>query len=311
MSAPRPKITVVGSANIDFTMKMQRLPRVGETITDAVFLQTYGGKGANQAIAAARAGGDTWFVACVGDDVLAEPMVAGFRRDGIHTDFVSREQGCPSGTALVMIGEAGENYLSVAPGANYRLGVAHVDAAERAFDGAGMVLVQNEIVRDTLRHAMRTAADRGIPVMLNFAPAREPDPGLLKGVSVLVVNEGEAALLTGERVSDADGAARAADRLSRMGPRIVVITLGAAGSWVASAEMTGPVGAFAVDVVDTTGAGDTFCGALATALGEGRDLGRAIRFATAAAAISATRMGAEPSIPKRAEVESFLSSRVA
>jgi ribokinase len=309
MSARRPKITVAGSANIDFAMKMAHLPRAGETVTDAVFLQTYGGKGANQAIAAARAGGDVWFVACVGRESLADEMVDGFRRDGIHTDFVFREEGCASGTALIMSGEAGQNYLSVAPGANYRLGSPRIDAAAAAFEGSAMVLVQNEIPRATLVRAIAEAAARGVPVMLNLAPVRERDPELLRAAQVLVVNEGEAGLLTGIEPSNAEQAAEAADQLRRMGPAAVVITLGPGGCWVSSHDLRGLLPAFPVDVVDTTGAGDTFCGALAVSLAEGQPLSGALRFASAAAALSVTVLGAQPSIPGRARIESFLRER--
>jgi ribokinase len=306
MSPRRPKITVAGSANIDFAMKMARLPRAGETVTDAVFLQTYGGKGANQAIAAARAGGDVWFVACVGRESLADEMVEGFRRDGIHTEFVFREESCASGTALIMSGEAGQNYLSVAPGANYRLGSQHITAAATAFAGSAMVLVQNEISRATLMHAITEAAAHRVPVMLNFAPVREPDRELVKSAQLLVVNESEAGLLTGIEPSSEEEAAEAAGRLRQMGPPAVVITRGPAGCWVSSQDLSGPVPAFPVEVVDTTGAGDTFCGALALSIAEGQPLSGALRFASAAAALSVTVLGAQPSIPGRARIESFL-----
>jgi ribokinase len=309
MPDSRPKITVVGSTNIDYTMKMSRLPQPGEAVTNASFLQTFGGKGSNQAVAAARAGGDTWFVSCVGPEDLAAQLVAGFRADGMHTDFVFRETDCPSGVALVMAGEGGQNYLSVAPGANYRLTPQRIEIAAAALDGAAMVLLQYEIPADTTLAVMAKAAALGVPVMLNYAPVQSVEPGFLRGAQMLVVNEGEAQRLSGIGVTDQASAALAADRLREMGPATVVVTLGPGGAWVSSPELQGPVSPFTVAAVDTTGAGDTFCGALAVGLAEGQPLKDALRFASAAAALAVTRLGAQPSIPRRAEIEAFLGRR--
>jgi ribokinase len=308
MSDRRPKIAVIGSTNIDYTMKMSRLPQPGEAVTNATFLQTFGGKGANQAIAAARAGSDTWFVSCVGPEDLATRLIADFRADGMHTDFIFREEDCPSGVALVMAGEGGQNYLSVAPGSNYRLTPERIDRAGPAIEGAAMVLLQYEIPVETILALMARASARGVPVMMNYAPVQSIEPALIKGAQILVVNEGEAQLLSGLRVTGMTSAAEAADRLQSMGPPTVIVTLGPAGAWVSSPELRGPVNPFKVDAVDSTAAGDTFCGALAVGLAEGRSLGDALRFASAAAALTVTRFGAQPSIPPRAEIESFLRS---
>ncbi|MGA2763368.1 MAG: ribokinase [Spirochaetia bacterium] len=303
---PKAKITVVGSSNIDYAMRMTRLPRPGETITDAEFLQTFGGKGANQAIAAARAGGDTWFVSCVGDENLADRMIAGFMNDGIHTDYVFREKGCPSGTALIMTGEGGENYLAVAPGANYRLSPLQIEQAAGALEDSSMIVVQCEIAPETLLFAMKTARSLAIPVMLNYAPVRTRMPELLGLATVLVVNESEALNLTGIEITCTHDASKAAELLRGMGARTVVITLGSAGAWASSHQLRGHIPSFAVDVVDTTAAGDTFCGALAVGLAEERSLDVALRFASAAAALTVTRMGAQPSIPLRTDIDSLL-----
>jgi ribokinase len=306
MPERRPKIAVIGSTNIDYTMKMGRLPQPGEAVTNATFLQTFGGKGANQAIAAARAGGDTWFVSCVGPEDLAAGLIGDFQADGMHTDFVFLEKDCPSGVALVMAGEGGQNYLSIAPGANYRLTPERIDLAGPAIDGAAMVLLQYEIPVETIIAVMAKAAECGVPVMMNYAPVQSIEPALLKGSQILVVNEGEAHLLSGLSVKGMTGAAEAAARLQAMGPPTVIVTLGPSGSWVSSPGLQSPVEPFAVDAVDSTAAGDTYCGALAVGLAEGRSLGDALRFASAAAALTVTRFGAQPSIPRRAEIESFL-----
>ena len=306
MPERRPKIAVIGSTNIDYTMKMARLPQPGEAVTNATFLQTFGGKGSNQAVAAARAGGDTWFVSCVGPEDLATKLLADFQADGMHTDFVFREADCPTGVALVMAGEGGQNYLSVAPGANYRLTPERIELSAAAIEGAAMVLLQYEIPADTTLAVIAKASACGVPVMLNYAPVQTVEKAFLEGAQMLVVNEGEAQILSGLAVTDTRSAAAAADRLRERGPSTVIVTLGPAGAWVSSAELRGPVAPFTVEAVDSTGAGDTFCGALAVGLAEGRALKVALRFASAAAALSVTRVGAQPSIPRRPEINKFL-----
>lgn len=306
MDTRRPRIAVVGSSNIDFVMRMSRLPRIGETVTDATFLQAFGGKGANQAVAAARAGGDVWFVNCVGDDAMTPRMLESLAGDGIHMDYVFRETGCPSGTALVMIGEDGANYLSVAPGANYRLGTGHIDAAVPLFHEAALALFQCEVLPQTLIHALHAARRARCRTLLNYAPARPLPAEALRQVGILVVNETEAEYLSGVAVATGAEAARAGERLVRLGPDTVVVTLGARGAWVTSAGLERLVPAFPVRVVDTTAAGDTFCGALAVALGEGRELEDSLRFAAAAAALCVTRLGAQPSIPRRGDIDALL-----
>jgi ribokinase len=304
------KVVVVGSSNVDLLMKMPRLPKVGETVTDCVFAQVFGGKGANQAVGAARAGGDVLFVACVGDDGYGDQVIESLRQDGIDTDFVSREPGVASGTALIMVGGEGHNYLAVAPGANYRLTPAHVDRAREAIDGAAIVISQCEILPETLDHVIALGAELGKPVMLNLAPARPVSVASLARLAFLSVNETEAEFLTGLRVATERDVETAAQALLAKGPKTVVLTLGARGAYVAGAGVSGTlVPGFAVEAVDTTAAGDVHCGALAVALVEGRPLLEAARFGNAAAALSVTKLGAQPSAPKRAEIEALLSGR--
>jgi ribokinase len=301
------KVVVVGSSNVDLLMKVPRLPRVGETVTDGVFAQVFGGKGANQAVGAARAGGDVAFVNCVGDDGYAGQVIESLRRDVIDTRFVSREPAVATGTALIMVGGEGHNYLAVAPGANYRLTRAHVDRARAAIEGAAIVISQCEILAETLDHVIALGAEIGKPVMLNLAPARPIAAASLARLAYLSVNETEAEFLTGLKVASEREVEAAAEALLAKGPKTVILTLGARGAYVAGGGEGALVPGFEVDAVDTTAAGDVHCGALAVALVEGRPLLEAVRFANAAAALSVTKLGAQPSAPKRRDIEALLS----
>ena len=300
------QIVVIGSSNVDFIMKMRRLPRRGETITDADFLQTFGGKGANQAMAAARAGGNVAFVNCVGDDSHGAAIIQNMREAGADVRHVWTETGVASGTALVMIGEGGDNYLSVAPGANYRLTPAHVDRAVDSIAAASLVMLQCEIPPDTLDYVFRLAVAHQRPMMLNLAPARAVPEWVIPHLAYLIVNESEAAFLCGETVDSVAAATEAIRGLRDRGPQVVAITLGSAGAVLCSADGIVHVPAFPVEAVDATAAGDVFCGAMAVALVDGRPLQMATRFASAASAICVTRFGAQPSIPTREEIDLFL-----
>lgn len=300
-------VVVVGSANVDLIMKMSRLPRLGETVADAVFTQTFGGKGANQAVGAARAGGRTVFVGCVGDDAYGVQVAASLQRDGIDTRFVFTERQVATGTALIMIGAQGQNYLSVAPGANYRLTPAHVDRAREVIAEAACLVTQCEVPPETVAHAVELGRSLGKRVVLNLAPARAVADATLAGLSCLAVNETEAEFLTGRPVGTAAEVAAAAAALLAKGPEAVLLTLGARGTYVAAAGVRELVPAFAVEAVDTTAAGDVHCGAFAVGMVEGRPLLEAVRFANAAAALSVTRLGAQPSAPVRDEIEARLA----
>jgi len=305
-----PKIIVIGSSNIDFIMKMERLPEKGETITEAVFMQTFGGKGANQAVAAAKAGGEVWFVNCVGDDVFAPLLLENMRQAGVHVDYVRSESGISSGAALVMIGAVGQNYLAVAPGANYRLTPAMIAKLKPFLREAAMLVLQYEILPETLYTCIDIAHTLQIPILLNLAPASPFNTSYISKVSFLVINESEAQSLCGFAVDSPQKLEQAAEALLGKGARTVILTLGADGAYLASAELRQHIPAFTVEAVDTTAAGDVFCGALAVALVEGQSLLQATRFACAAAAISVTRLGAQPSIPDREEIKQFLSERI-
>jgi ribokinase len=303
------KVVVVGSSNIDLIMKMERLPRPGETVTEAEFAQVFGGKGANQAVAAARAGGDVAFVSCVGDDAYGAQVIESLKGDGIDTRHVFREEGVPSGTALIMIDAAGENCISVAPGANYRLTPDHVDRARDVIEEAAVVITQCEIPPATLEHVIDLGARLGRMVVLNLAPARPLSEAAMAKLGGLAVNETEAEFLTGKTVGTDAEIEVAATALLGRGPKMVIVTLGARGAWVAVEGNQGLVPGLAVDAVDTTAAGDVHCGALGVALVEGEPLLDAVAFANAAAALSVTKLGAQPSAPRRAGIDGLLRSR--
>lgn len=304
-------IVVIGSSNVDFIMKMHHLPARDETVTNATFMQTFGGKGANQAVAAGRAGGDVIFVNCVGDDPYAERMLAGFQESGVNTGCIYKETGISSGTALVMIGEGGHNYLSVAPGANGRLTPERVDAVRDLVANAAYMLMQFEIPGESIARALDVAAEEGVPVVWNYAPVMPFDVSQLRKVAIVVANEPESSALTGISVTDIVSAKAAALKLRELGAGTAIITLGEAGSVVAAGEMPEVVHipAFPVEAVDTTAAGDTYCGCLVVALAEGKLLVDAVRFASAAGALCVQRMGAQPSIPWREEIDAFLNER--
>jgi ribokinase len=300
------KIVVIGSSNVDLIMKMDRLPEKGETITDAGFFQVFGGKGANQAVGAVRAGGNTAFVNCVGDDAYTPQMLKNFRNDGLDIRFVFQETGIASGHALVMIGGEGNNYLSVAPGANYRLTPELIDRAMPVIDEAAMIIMQYEIPAETIQYVFGIAEKKGIPVLWNFAPARPFDLSYLAKTDILVVNETEAAFLCGQRAETDEEIEQAAINLRESGAGLVIITLGKRGAFALSSREKLSVPAFRVNAVDTTAAGDVFCGSFAVAIVEGKNLKDSLIFATAASALCVTKIGAQPSAPTRHEIENFL-----
>ena len=303
----KPKILVIGSSNTDMIIKLDRIPKPGETILGGEFVTAAGGKGANQAVAAARAGGDVTFVARVGRDIFGEQAVAGFVQDGINVKHIDRDNAAPSGVALIFVAKDGENSIAVAGGANGRLAPAGVRKARGAIAGASAVVMQLETPLETVQAAAELAAKAKVTVILNPAPARPLPDKLLKLVSILTPNETEAELLTGIKVTDEVSAALAAGKLRDRGVATVIVTLGARGAFVVTATIRKLVPGFRVKAVDTTAAGDVFNGALAVALGNGRELLDAVRFANAAAAISVTRLGAQPSAPQRKEIKSLLT----
>jgi len=302
------EVVVVGSSNTDMVVRAAHLPKPGETTLGGEFRTVAGGKGANQAVAAARLGTQVTFIARVGRDELGDQALAGLQREHINVDHVSRDPRAHSGVAFITVADDGENSITVAPGANASMKPAHIKRAGRVFSGRGPLLVQLETPIDTVTTAVELARRSGMPVILNPAPAQRLPESLLRKVSILTPNETEAELLTGIRVADDASAARAAEALRASGIATVIITMGARGAFVVAADGARLVPGFKVKALDTTAAGDVFNAALATALAEGKLLQNAVIFANAAAALSVTRAGAQPSAPRRAEVERLLVS---
>jgi ribokinase len=302
-------IVVVGSSNSDMVIKTARLPGPGETVVGGRFTHAMGGKGANQAVAAVRAGGRVHLVARVGNDLMGEMALQGYRRDGLHVGHVTVDDEAHTGVALILVNEEGENSIAVASGANARLSPDDVQAARDTIGRAGILLVQLEIPMETVEAAVRIASDAGVKVMLNPAPARPLEMPILQRLDYMTPNENEVENITGIKVVTEKDAALAARILLHHGVKTVLITLGPRGVYVAGQGFRKLIPAFKVEAVDTTAAGDVFCGTLAVAIAEDKPLLDAVRFANAAAAIAVTRLGAQPSAPVRAEIEAFLSAR--
>lgn len=300
-----PHVVVVGSSNTDMVVKTVELPKPGETVVGGTFVMAAGGKGANQAVAAARLGAKTTFIAKVGNDLFGRQAVEGYQKEGIDTRWVLRDPARPTGVALILVDQHGENLISVASGANEALSPEDMDAAAEVLRSADIVVMQLETPLPTVCRAAEIAAAAGVPVILDPAPAPNgPLPEeLLRHVTYLKPNESEAERLTGVAVTDAESAQAAADRLIAAGPRAVIVTLGPRGALVVEKAGAGTlIPPHVVSAVDSTAAGDAFSGALAVALARGEPLLDAARFAAVAGALAASRMGAQPSLPTAAEV---------
>jgi ribokinase len=300
------KVVVVGSSNTDMIVRVPRIPAAGETVLGGEFRTAAGGKGANQAVAAARAGGEVLLIAALGTDGLGNVAYEGLVREGIDVSLVRRVSGVPSGVAQILVDGAGENRIAVAPGANDHLRPEDVQALGSVLQPGDVVLLQLEIPLATVEAAASLAAKRGARVILDPAPARPLPTSLLEAVSLLTPNESEAERLSGLRLGEGAEPGRVADALRRKGAGGVLLTLGARGSFVCVDGLSARLPGFRVQPVDTTAAGDVFNGTLAVALAESQPWTEAVRFASAAAALSVTRMGAQPSAPLRAEIDAFL-----
>ena len=296
------KVVVVGSSNTDLVVKLSKLPAPGETVLGGDFLEAAGGKGANQAVAAARLGAEVVFVASLGQDPFGDRALENLGSDGIDVRWVRRDPAHASGVALIMVDRQGENMIAVASGANAHLSLEDLEKARPAFENARVVLAQLETPLAVIQRAAELAQEVGAPMILNPAPARPLSDELLGRVEILTPNEVEAEALSGIPIRDQDSACRAAESLQARGVQTVVITMGSKGVWCVSGKERFGVPAIEVQAVDTTAAGDAFSGAMACALAEGRSLRDSVAFANRAAALSVTRTGAQPSLPTREEM---------
>lgn len=294
---------------MDLVVRSKRIPAVGETILGGDFLMVPGGKGANQAVAAAKLGAQVYFVARLGDDIFAEHSLVNFRKEGVDTRYVLQTPGVPSGIALIMVDEKGNNSIVVAPGANRRLSEKDVEAARADIARSGAVVCQLEVPLETVAFAAKIADEVDVPFILDPAPACRLGTDLLRLVDILKPNETEASILTGVKVQDEASAYRACEKLLKGGVRTVILTMGSKGYLLADQEGMEFVPGVKVRAVDSTAAGDAFTGSLAVGLAQGKSIAQAAWYANYAAALSVTKMGAQPSMPTAKQVDEFVAGR--
>lgn len=303
------KLVVLGSINADHILNLENFPSPGETVTGQEYQVAFGGKGANQAVAAGRSGADIAFIACVGDDDTGSRVCKQLASDNIDTSPINTIKDAATGVALIFVNGAGENVIGIHAGANGALTPALVAEQQQKITEASALLMQLESPLESVLAAAKIAQQNKTKVVLNPAPACELSDELLGLVDMITPNETEAEKLTGVRVENDDDAAVAAQALHAKGIETVIITLGSRGVWLSENGTGQRIPGFKVKAVDTIAAGDTFNGALVTALLEDKPMSEAIRFAHAAAAIAVTRRGAQPSVPWRDEIDTFLQQQ--
>ena len=299
-----PIITVVGSTNTDLVIQTPRFPEAGETIKGTDFKIFPGGKGANQAVAAARLGAEVNFITKIGQDDFGKKALQNFQSEGIKTDYILIDEHHPSGVALIEVDQQGQNCIVISPGANGNLTVEDIKPITHIIENSDVVLLQLEIPLQTVGFVMEIGSNSGSIVILNPAPAEKMPVEYLKNISFITPNQIEAEMLTGLSAPDQD---TTFDWLMDKGVETVIITMGEKGAHFKSASDRGEVAGFKMKAVDTTAAGDAFNAGLAVAIAQGFSTREAIRFANAVGALSVTKMGAQPSLPSRVEVEKFLS----
>lgn len=303
MNRPTPRITILGSINMDLVIRCTSLPRPGETLMAESSAEMCGGKGANQAVAAARAGGDVTMIGRVGDDAFAGRLVANLERENINCQWIQRTTQCASGLAIVSVEQSGQNSIVVVPGANARLRVADVQAASSAIESSDVLLVQLEVPIDTVLAAIEIARAANVRIILDPAPAPTECPEKLLNVDLICPNESEAAAIIGRTVESVQQVEAAARELHRRGARCVAVTMGKRGTLLWDGEKSHRVNPLPITAVDTTAAGDAFAGALAFYWAEHGSLVDAVGFASAAGALAASREGAQPGMGSRDEIE--------
>ena len=302
------RVLVVGSANTDLTVRAPRLPRPNETVSDGELMISFGGKGANQALAAKFAGSEVSFICKIGSDDFGDRMMHHLIQSGLPERGLLRDPHQPSGVALIAVDRDGNNQILVAPGSNRNLSPQDIAGLEHLFEEAGVLLVQLEIPLPTVEAALRTARKHGLTTILNPAPCYPLPEGLLSLVDIITPNEHEAEGLTGLRSDTVVQAAQTAAALRRHGPNTVIVTLGRRGALLSGSESESHIPAYEVQAVDTVAAGDAFNGALAAAMVQDRSLGESLRFASAAGALCAKQRGAQEALPMQAEIERFLNT---
>ncbi len=293
---------------MDLVVRSPQIPRTGQTVLGSEFIMNPGGKGANQAVAAAKLGARVHLVARLGDDLFAPRCAENFKTAGINTDYVFTTPGVPSGVALITVDDQGNNAIVVAPGANRELSRRDVEAAAPALASAELLLVQLEVPLETVERAIQIAHDAHVPVILDPAPAVELDPDTLAMIEVITPNQTEAEVITGVEITGPDAARTACESLLQRNVRSVALTMGAEGVMAACDEGFELVPAVEVETLDSTAAGDAFAAALAVELARGRTFLQAVDFARFAAALSVTRAGAQSSMPSRKQVETFIKN---
>jgi ribokinase len=302
----KPKIVVIGSANMDLVVTAHHLPRAGETVLGKEYFQSGGGKGANQAMAAARLGADVTFIARLGKDHFGQAAFDSFESEKINTDFIVWDEETASGVALIMVDPSGENIICVAPGANGKLSKDDIHGAEAAFRSADCLLLQLEIPLETVEFSICLAEKYRVPVVLNPAPMAQLSPASLEKIDFLTPNKTEALAFAGNHGYDPKDLPLVVKK--KLNVKDVVVTMGKAGAIISGPNGPVIIPAFPVNSVDATGAGDAFNGALVVALALGEELPEAVKFANAAAALSTTRFGAQTSMPTLDEVNKFLKN---
>lgn len=301
----RKKIFVVGSCNTDMVIKSDRLPIPGETVIGGTFLMNPGGKGANQAVAAARLGGLVTFITKTGNDVFGRQSLENFNSEGINTDLILSDPKSPSGVALIMVNSNGENCIMVASGSNGNLTPKDLEKFKNQIGDADFILMQLEIPIETVEYVVELASEKNIPVILNPAPARSLSEKLLKGLYLITPNETEAEILSGIKVTNYEKAKEAADIISEKGVANVVITMGELGAFVKEGSTYTLIEAIKVTAVDTTAAGDCFNGTLSVGLSEGKSITESVKLAVKAAGLCVQKMGAQSSLPYKKELISI------
>lgn len=314
----RPRIVVVGSIVFDCVAMADRLPRKGETVLGQRFGMFSGGKGANQAVQAARLGAEVFMVGRVGNDFLAEHVLKNLKASGVDTRYITQDPSVATGACCIHVDAAGDNTIVIVPEANMACSPDDVDAAREVLALADVLLCQFEIPKPTVVYALNMAAKLGVQTVLNPAPAASIEDGLCSKVTVLTPNETEAEIISGVPLPSRESVGHNGDaweieasaKLLRMGPQAIVITLGSRGACLTSPNGQQTIPSYRVTPVDATAAGDAFNGALAVAMAEGRDMEQAVRFANAAGALAATRAGSQPSLATRRELDGFLQGAV-